>query len=149
MRNKTTCIITYLIVILCLLTCITSRWGTIDCEEDTEIIWYTANDGETWGVSGVISNYEGLMDYLSGFNYTQKFPAKEDSIEDYFDFSHYDYVVIGGQPMLFFIKLGWDDCSSYDDSGLTPIIGVLGKKTTRKIYIYKITPKNKYRYMCG
>jgi hypothetical protein len=64
------------------------------------------------------------------------------------DFENYDYIFCEGRPILRLVKQFWDPCSNYDHEKLIPVEPIRGEEISHKVYIYKITPKNKYRIVC-
>ena len=66
------------------------------------------------------------------------------------DFENYDYIFSEGVPIQRIRTLIWDQCSFYESDTLTPILyDWKEEQVSRKVYIYKIKPKHKYRDVCG
>lgn len=99
--------------------------------------------------SGVLSSAEDLKRYLNDRSFYGHLPFEGDLILDSLDFATYDYIFMEGRPIIRLDRLLWDQCSSYDNTGLSPIDIIFGEPISHKVYIYKIKPKNKYRIECG
>ncbi len=101
--------------------------------------------------SFVMDSPDDLLFYLHQRESSQSFDFLpfEGYLEiDSLDFDTYDYVFSEGYPILRMKKLLWDDCTFYESDSLTPVFFEMGERFSRKVYIYKIKPKNKYRVVC-
>ena len=99
-------------------------------------------------ISGILSSQEDLQRYLATRAYYH-LPFEGNLTIELFDFENYDYIFSEGCSIIQMQKLLWDQCSSYDNTGLMPVLIIRGEHISHKIYIYKIKPKNKYRVECG
>ena len=98
--------------------------------------------------SFVMDSPEELLQYLHQREYYGHMPFEGNLEIDSLDFDHYDYVFSEGYPISNMKKLLWDDCTSYESDSLSPLFFEMGEQLSRKVYIYKIKPKNKYRVQC-
>lgn len=100
-------------------------------------------------ISGVLSSPQDLQRYLNDRESYGHLPFEGDLVVDSLDFANYDYIFVEGRSIILLSGLLWDQCSSYDDTGLSPVEIIFGEPMSHKVYIYKIKPKNKYRIECG
>jgi len=119
-------------------------------EEDYNLYLSIPEDEEPKGcISGVLHSSEDLQHYLNNRDFFCQLPFEGNLIVDSLDFANYDYIFVEGRPIILLNRLFWDQCSSYDNTGLSPVEIILGESISHKVYIYKIKPKNKYREECG
>lgn len=122
----------------------------IDFEEvDNVCLTIPMEDTPNGIASWVLSSPEDLQRYLKDRESYHHLPFEGDLCAESLDFAHYDYVFCEGRPIVRMQRLPWDQCSSYDHEHLTPLFLSFGEQWSRKVYIYKIRPKNKYRRECG
>lgn len=133
-----------------LLACLVNFYGYVDFEEENDIcLTISENEDPSGCVSGIISSPENLLRYLDNRAFNGYLTLEGDLVIDSLDFANYDYVFSEGRPILRIERLLWDQCSSYDHSGLSPVGISFGDSLSHKVYIYKIKPKHKYRVECG
>lgn len=99
--------------------------------------------------SGVLDSKEALTIYLQTREFYGYEPFIGQALLDSLHFSEYDYMLAEGQPIIKLIRLGSDECSSYDHNNLIPVEPIFGDSISLQVYVYKISPKNKYRGMCN
>lgn len=99
--------------------------------------------------SGVLDSEDALSLYLHTREFLGHQPFVGQGMLDSLQFSEYDYMLSEGQPIIKLTRLRSDECSSYDRTGLIPVEPVFGGSITSRVYIYKISPKNKYRQRCN
>jgi hypothetical protein len=138
-----------LVVIGWILACY--MYGDADFKEDTTIsLTISAAETPKGTISGILRSPDDLERYLLKRQrpYYHHLPFEGNLNIDSFDFENYDYIFCEGRPILRLVKLFWDSCSSYDHEKLIPVASIRGEEISHKVYIYKITPKNKYRTAC-
>ena len=138
-----------LVVIGWILACY--MYGDADFEEDTTIsLTISAAETPKGTISGILRSPDDLEKYLLERQrpYYHHLPFEGDLNIESFDFENYDYIFCEGRPILRLVKQFWDPCSSYDHKKLIPVEPIWGEEISHKVYIYKITPKNKYRIAC-
>lgn len=132
------------------LECFMFFYSFVWFEEEHSICLTISNSEEpNGGISGVLSSPQDIQRYLNDRDYYKHLPFEGNLIVDSLDFANYDYIFVEGRPIIHLYRLFWDRCSSYDDTGLSPVEIIFGEQISRKVYIYKIKPKNKYRIECG
>lgn len=124
------------------------KWQDVTFLEEHQISLSTTGVGDTIGISGILYDPEDLYDYFFKRNYNNRAPFSADISADSLDFTNYDYLFVEGRPITRLVKQFWDGCSRYDETELIPIEASFGTTKSKKVYIYKISPKNKYRYAC-
>ena len=124
--------------------------GDVDFEEENGIFLMISKEETPTGrtISGILSSQEDLQRYLASRAYYH-LPFEGNLTIELFDFENYDYIFSEGCSIIQMKKLLWDQCSSYDNTGLMPVSIIYGEHISHKVYIYKIKPKNKYREECG
>ena len=127
-------------------------YGDADFEEETSISLIISTAETPQGtISGVLRSRDDLerflLDRLRPYYHHLLFEGDLD-VES-FDFENYDYIFCEGYPILRLVKQFWDPCSNYDYEKLIPVEPIFGEEMSHKVYIYKITPKNTYREVCG
>lgn len=138
-----------LVVIGWILACY--MYGDADFEEDTSIfLTISAAETPSGTRSPILRSADDLERYLLERQraYYHHLPFEGDLNIESFDFENYDYIFCEGRPILRLVKQFWDPCSSYDHKKLIPVEPIWGEEISHKVYIYKITPKNKYRGAC-
>lgn len=136
-------------------TCHYYFWSDIDFEEEEKLCLSISEEEDISEetirslASFVMDSPEELSQYLHQREYYGHLPFEGNLEIDSLDFDHYDYVFSEGYPISNMKKLLWDDCTSYESDSLTPLLFETGEQISRKVYIYKIKPKNKYRVQCG
>ena len=138
-----------LVVIGWILACY--MYGDADFEEDTTIsLTISAAETPSGTRSPILRSADDLERYLLQRQraYYHHLPFEGDLNIESFDFENYDYIFCEGRPILRLVKQFWDPCSSYDHEKLIPVESIRGEEISHKVYIYKITPKNKYRETC-
>ena len=132
------------------LECFMFFYGYIWFGEEHSICLTISKSEEPNGcISGVLSSPQDLQRYLNDRESYGHLPFEGDLIGDSLDFANYDYIFVEGRSIILLSRLLWDQCSSYDDTGLSPVEIMFGEPISHKVYIYKIKPKNKYREECG
>ena len=137
-----------------------SLWIALECfmffngyvwfeEEHNLCLTIPENDEPMLCTSGVLSSSKDLQRYLNDREFYGHLPFEGDIIVDSLDFANFDYIFVEGRSIILLSGLLWDQCSSYDDTGLSPVEIIFGEPMSHKVYIYKIKPKNKYRIECG
>lgn len=116
--------------------------------EDTNIHICIGSNCDQIGISGILSSQEDLLRYLSNLESIHNIPIVDINI-DSFEFDQFDYIIIPGRSMVKLTRLMSDDCSKYDTSGLIPVTGTFKTDISTKVHVYKISSKNKYRWVCG
>ena len=138
-----------LVVIGWILACY--MYGDADFEEDTTIsLTISAAETPSGTISPILRSADDLERYLLERQrpYYNHLPFEGDLNIESFDFENYDYIFCEGRPILRLVKQFWDPCCSYDHEKLIPVASIRGEEISHKVYIYKITPKNKYRGAC-
>lgn len=138
-------------------TCYWYFWSDIDFEEENAISLTIPEEEDLsdklpgFFTSFVMDSPEELLLYLhdrESYLYFDYLPFEGNLEIDSLDFDNYDYVFSEGYPILRMRNILWDECSSYESDSLYPLIFEMGEQLSRKVYIYKIKPKNKYRVEC-
>ena len=138
-----------LVVIGWILACY--MYGDADFEEDTTIsLTISAAETPSGTTSPILRNLDDLDRYLLYRLQpdSHNLPFEGELNAESFDFENYDYIFCEGRPILRLSKQFWDSCCSYDHEKLIPVASIRGEEISHKVYIYKITPKNKYRMAC-
>ena len=132
------------------LACVHLILGDVDFEEENGIYLMIPKEETPTGrtISGILSSQEDLQRYLASRAHYH-LPFEGNLTIELFDFENYDYIFSEGCSIIQMQKLLWDQCSSYDNTGLMPVLIIYGEHISHKVYIYKIKPKNKYREECG
>lgn len=150
-------IVTFLLFIIVVI-CYDNYWSDIDFEEEDKLCLFISEDEDISKkeprslTSFIMDSPEDLLQYLhqrESYLYFDYLPFEGNLVMDSLDFENYDYVFSEGHPILRMKKLLWDECTSYESDTLTPLFFEFGAQISRKVYIYKIKPKNKYRKECG
>lgn len=129
-------------------------WGDMEFEEVNNVVLTVPESENLCGCSPialnswVMSSSESLELYLHQREASSHLPLEGDLNSDSLDFSDYDYVFSPGYPILRMKNIFGNQCSSYESDSLYPLVFEFGEQVSRKAYIYKIKPQNKYRTEC-
>jgi hypothetical protein len=148
--------ISIILLLVVFLECRWHFWSDIDFEEENKMNLYVSEEpnisehGPRYYTSFVITSPEDMRHYLDQREYGGR-PSFYGNFEtDSLDFENYDYIFSEGVPIQRIRTLIWDQCSFYESDTLTPILyDWKEEQVSRKVYIYKIKPKHKYRGVCG
>ncbi len=148
--------ISIILLLVVFLECRWRFWSDIDFEEENKMNLYVPEEpnisehGLINYTSFVITSPEKMRRYLDQREYYGR-PSFYGNFEtDSLDFENYDYIFSEGVPIQRIRTLIWDQCSFYESDTLTPILyDWKEEQVSRKVYIYKIKPKHKYRDVCG
>lgn len=141
------------IVILLFVWLIYNIKGDAVFEEDTKISIHVSdevNQVRYPQTSDVMSSIYELEAYIEGRTYLNRQPFIGKMFFDSLDFVNYDYVFSERYSINRMKILLYDDCSSYHTESLDrkPLYFEFNDQMTNKVYVYKISPKGKYRVRC-
>ena len=122
-------------------------------EEDTKISLYVSDEVNQAcypQTSYVMSSISELEAYIERRTYLNRQPFIGQLVFDSIDFVNYDYVFSERYSIQRMKILLYDDCSSYHTESLDrkPLYFEFNDNMTDRVFVYKISPKGKYRIRC-
>lgn len=125
-------------------------FGRVDFEEDTSITMNLASVEEPiGGRSPLLSSVEDMELYLRTRKFRGQQSIEGDSCLYSLDYEEYDFIITEGKSISHITNAWWDECSTYASAkGRYPISIKLSPSKSQKVYVYRITPKGKYREGC-